>query len=35
MTKHVAPTTVGDLMAIEPVVLAANLPLDAAAPSSG
>ena len=31
MTKLAAPTTVGDLMAIEPIVLAANLPLDDAA----
>lgn len=31
MTKLAAPTTVGDLMAIEPIVLAANLPLDEAA----
>lgn len=31
MTRLGAPTTVGELMAIEPIVLAANLPLDDAA----
>ena len=31
MTRLAAPTTVGELMAIEPIVLAANLPLDEAA----
>lgn len=31
MTKRAAPTTVGDLMAIEPIVLVANMPLDDAA----
>ncbi len=31
MTRLAAPTTVGELMAIEPIVLAVNLPLDDAA----
>jgi CBS domain-containing protein len=31
MTRLAAPTTVGELMAIEPIVLTANLPLDDAA----
>lgn len=31
MTKPGGPTTVGDLMAIEPIVIGANLPLDEAA----